>query len=80
MSSSAAETAIEQLLDERGVGKTICPSEAAKRLVLPHEDWRLKMDEIHSAVDAMVDAGSITLSWKGQPVRQRRGPYRIARR
>ena len=77
---SAVEQAIRALLDERGPGKTICPSEAAKRLAGPGGDWREKMGGVHSAVDAMLAAGTITLTWKGQRKDQRRGAYRIARR
>ncbi len=78
--NSAAKTAILGLLARRGEGKSICPSEAAKEIAQPTEDWRAHMSDIHQAVDAMVEAGSITLSWKGKPVDQRRGPYRITRR
>jgi hypothetical protein len=62
------------------VGATICPSEAARRLAGPDGDWRSEMDAVHAAVDSLVAAGDISLSWKGLPMQKRRGPYRIARR
>lgn len=78
--TAAAEIAINELLDQRGPGKSICPSEAARKIAHDSESWREHMDEVHHAADTMVAAGSITLSWKGKPVGRRRGPYRIARR
>lgn len=38
------------------------------------------MPVVHSAVDAMVSDGMIGLSWKGQDLGMRSGPYRIALR
>ena len=72
-----ADSAIEHLLSERGPSKTICPSEAA-RLMAQDDDWRLHMDDVHKAVDAMLAKGRIRLSWKGEPLALRDGPYRIA--
>ena len=74
------EDAIIALLAERADGATICPSEAARRLAGPQGDWRAEMDVVHTAVDALAQAGAIALSWKGTPMQKRRGPYRIARR
>ncbi len=72
--------AILTLLAERAAGATICPSEAARQLAGPQGDWRAVMEAVHAATDALVDAGAITLSWKGEAKQKRRGPYRIARR
>ena len=72
--------AILGLLAQRGPGKTICPSEAAQLLVGVDGDWRLEMDAVHAATDALLEAGDIRLSWKGIAKEKRRGPYRIARR
>ncbi|QFT78789.1 DUF3253 domain-containing protein [Erythrobacter sp. THAF29] len=76
----SANDAINELLGKRGPGKTMCPSEAAKRLTGPDGDWRENMGLVHRAVDEMFEAGTITLSWKGKRKEQRRGAYRIARR
>lgn len=74
------EAAILALLEQRAGDATICPSEAARRLAGPEGDWRGEMDRIHAAVDALLAAGAIALTWKGAPMQKRRGPYRIARR
>ena len=74
------KAAIRALLDKRGAGKTLCPSEAARLLAGQTGDWRAEMDRVHKAADAMLEAGEIHLSWKGQDMKKRRGPYRIARR
>jgi hypothetical protein len=76
---TAAE-AILALLGERAAGATICPSEAARRLAGPDGDWRAALRAVHAAADALAQAGAISLSWKGETMQQRRGPYRIARR
>ncbi|QIQ85310.1 DUF3253 domain-containing protein [Erythrobacter sp.] len=72
--------AILGLLEARGEGRTICPSEAARALAGSEDDWRGQMEAVHREVDALHAAGEIALSWKGQPLGQRRGAYRIARR
>lgn len=77
---SAAAKAILDLLEARGAGKTICPSEVARALAAPHGDWRAEMAVVHAAVDALMAQGAISLTWRGAPKRERRGPYRIARR
>lgn len=79
------EAAILALLARRAPQATICPSEAARLVAGPQGDWRAGMDAIHAAADALVAAGTVTLSWKGEPLapspmQKRRGPYRIARR
>lgn len=74
------EAAILALLAERAEGATICPSEAARRFAGPGGDWRAEMEAVHAAADALLEAGAIRLSWKGEAKEKRRGPYRIARR
>jgi len=75
-----AKAVILTLLEERGPRRTICPSQAARRLAGPGGDWRERMGEVHESVDELLQAGEIALSWKGKPLDQRRGAYRIARR
>ncbi len=75
-----AQGAVLALLAERGAGKTICPSEVARRIAEAGQDWRGSMEQVHAAVDRLVAAGAVTLSWKGEIIDARRGPYRIARR
>ena len=35
------------------------------------------MGEVHEAVDRLVEAGRVRLTWKGEPMMARAGPYRI---
>jgi hypothetical protein len=37
------------------------------------------MPAVHSAVDALTAEGVVLLSWKGRPMEERTGPYRIKR-
>ncbi|MGB3470478.1 MAG: DUF3253 domain-containing protein [Erythrobacter sp.] len=78
--ADAAQKAILDLLDRRGAGKTVCPSEAARMLAGPDGEWRAYMDTVHAATDTLLACREIRLSWKGVEIDQRRGAYRIARR
>ncbi|MFD1033099.1 DUF3253 domain-containing protein [Sphingomonas hankookensis] len=64
------------LLERRASNATICPSEVA-RAIAP--DWRAAMPDVHAAIDDLVRDGLVRLSWKGQPLATRAGPYRISR-
>lgn len=64
------------MLAFRAPSATICQSEVA-RAIAP--DWRSAMPEVHAAIDEVAQAGSVRLSWKGQPLATRSGPYRIGR-
>lgn len=79
-SSLRAASVTLELLASRTPGTTICPSEVARRIADPAEHWRDAMPLVHAAVDALLAAGSVQLSWKGQPLPVREGPYRIAGR
>lgn len=68
------------LLAARAEGLTICPSEVARVLADDEQGWRDVMPAVHAAVDHLVADGSVKLSWKGEPLAMREGPYRIARR
>ncbi|WP_031342339.1 DUF3253 domain-containing protein [Novosphingobium lindaniclasticum] len=74
-----ARDAALQLLGARRAGATICPSEVARALA-GKDDWREAMPAVHAAVDALVSEGLVDLSWKGQGLARRSGPYRISRR
>jgi hypothetical protein len=73
------ENAILLLLGEREPGATICPSEVARKIAGP-DDWRPRMDDVHAAVDSLHTTGAIALSWKGENLPKRAGPYRIGKR
>lgn len=71
------------LLAARSPDATVCPSEVARALArsAPKQlaAWRESMPAVHAAVDELVAAGMIHLSWKGQALAARAGPYRIGR-
>ncbi|WP_081877404.1 DUF3253 domain-containing protein [Sphingomonas sp. STIS6.2] len=62
------------LLERRAPGATICPSEVARSIA---QHWRSAMPAVHEAIDELVSDGLVQLSWKGQPLAKRSGPYRI---
>ncbi|MEP9400835.1 DUF3253 domain-containing protein [Sphingomonas silueang] len=64
------------LLARRGAGATICPSEVAR--ALSGDDWRSAMPSVHTAIDGLVRDGAVRLSWKGERLAKRSGPYRIS--
>ena len=74
------------LLALRAQDATVCPSEVARTLAdrgvagLTSEDWRTVMPIVHAAVDRLLADGLVRLSWRGQPLATRAGPYRIQRR
>ncbi len=77
-----AQTAIRTLLSARAPDATICPSEAARALATAAgggTDWRRMMPIVHAAVDRLASEGKVRLSWKGQALPLRAGPYRIGR-
>lgn len=71
--------AVMSLLEERGAGKTICPSDVARRLASDEDNWRVQMPNVHAAVDELLAAGAIAISWKGVRKERRSGAYRIER-
>jgi hypothetical protein len=64
------------LLESRSPGHTICPSEVARALATG-SNWREAMPAVHAAIDRLLEEGAIGLSWKGQPLTSRAGPYRV---
>ena len=77
MSRVDAREATLALLGARAEDATVCPSEVARALTAATGDWREAMPVVHAAVDQMVSEGLIGLSWKGQTLATRAGPYRI---
>ena len=72
-----ARRATLALLATRAPGATICPSEVA-RAMTSQGDWRAAMPAVHSTIDRLLGEGTIQLSWKGEQLTSRAGPYRIA--
>lgn len=71
-----AET-IRGLAAERGVGKTLCPSEVA-RAVSP-DAWRPLLGRVRQEAVRLAQAGEISIYRKGRPVDPEtfKGVYRI---
>lgn len=69
------------LLANRAPAATVCPSEVARAVAAAgsHNTWREVMPAVHAAVDRLLADGLVRLSWKGQPLPTRAGPYRIGR-
>lgn len=59
--------AILSLLAERDPGKSICPSEAARRVAGP-EEWRSLMTAVRTEGRALAAEGLIEVTKKGKPV------------
>ncbi|MET1111425.1 MAG: DUF3253 domain-containing protein [Allosphingosinicella sp.] len=79
ITSGDARAATLALLSHRAPGATICPSEVAREIAAAagQADWRAAMPTVHEAVDSMVAEGRVRLSWKGEAMAAREGPYRI---
>lgn len=75
----ALEAAIRDLLAQRGAGKTICPSEAA-RAVAP-DSWETLMEKSRSAARRLVAQGEIVITQNGTIVdpSHAKGPIRLRR-
>jgi hypothetical protein len=57
---------IAELLDARAPGKTICPSDVARRL--RDENWRELMEPVREAGRAMAAEGELVVTQKGRTV------------
>ncbi|MEO0575759.1 MAG: DUF2256 and DUF3253 domain-containing protein [Pseudomonadota bacterium] len=71
---------ILRLLDERGAGATICPSEAAR--ACREEGWQALMEPARRAARRLVADGKIEVTQKGRVVdaSTARGPIRLRKR
>jgi hypothetical protein len=70
MSTDPAEQAILTLVTERGPDKSICPTDAARRLSgnPPGDQWRASLSPIRLAAQRLAKAGKIEILRKGKPV------------
>jgi hypothetical protein len=77
----ALEQAILALLRERGAGKTICPSEAARRVGggEDRERWEPLMEPARAAARRLVAAGRVVVMQGGRVVEpsHTKGPIRL---
>ena len=78
------EAAILELLTERGPGKTICPSEAAKLVggKDTRRDWEGLMEPAREAARRLAKAGRLRVTQKGKVVdaTEAKGPIRLGLR
>ncbi len=76
------EETILALVEERGPGKTICPSEAARAIAgtTNPDEWSRLMGPVRQVAVRMMKQGRIVIRRKGQTVDPDdfRGIYRIA--
>ncbi len=77
----ALEAAILRLLQERGAGKTICPSEAARAVGTPDDasTWQPLMEPARAAARRLVARGAIVITQAGAVVdpSTAKGPIRL---
>ncbi len=75
------KAAILQLLEERGPGKTICPSEAARTVANSNDRdaWEPLMEPAREAARRLVAAGEIVITQHGIVVDggKAKGPIRL---
>jgi hypothetical protein len=65
MGERELEAVILRLLAERGAGKTICPSDAARAV---GGNWRALIEQVREAARRLVARGKIDITQKGQAV------------
>jgi hypothetical protein len=69
---------IMETVEARGQGRTICPSEVARRLAA---DWRPMMPLVRSVAADLLRQGRLRVTRRGRPVDPlaARGPIRLGR-
>ncbi|WP_083346441.1 DUF3253 domain-containing protein [Terriglobus roseus] len=77
---STIRATIASLLKERGLGKTICPSEVARAIAGDtRRDWEPWMQQVRDTAAAMADEGSLQVTQRGHAVNAAtaKGPIRL---
>jgi len=69
--------AVLALLAARVPDGSVCPSEVA-RAITRGPNWRSAMPTVHATIDGMLAKNLVELSWKGETLPLRKGPYRIS--
>lgn len=78
LSAATPREAILSLVDARGPGSSICPSEAARRV--GGADWRAWMGPVRDAARGLAREGRVEITQRGaavDPDAAWRGPIRI---
>lgn len=80
ISSKDIGRCLTALLRQRGVDKTLCPSEVARQLA--EKDWRPLMPRVREVATRMADRGDVVATQQGRPVwiPLTKGPIRLRRR
>lgn len=78
MNDDPIQTAILRLVEHRGPGKSICPSEAAREAY--PEDWQDRMKAVRAAAVGLARKGEVVILRKGKPADPNdfKGVYRLA--
>ena len=78
--SDAIEAAILAAVQQRGAGRSLCPSEVARALA--PQDWRPLMPAIRAAAGRLAAAGVVCVTQKGAivDIETARGPVRLSLR
>lgn len=71
-----ARHAVPTLLAARMPDGSVCPSEVAPA-INPGPDWRRAIPSVHATIDQLLAEKLVQLSWKGEPLADGQGPYRI---
>ncbi|MDB5512726.1 MAG: hypothetical protein JWR08_2209 [Enterovirga sp.] len=69
VSAEQIEATILVMTEERGAGKTVCPSEAARALVGGNpEAWSRLMPQVRQVAVRLMKEGRVVIRRKGRPV------------
>ena len=76
--SDPIEAAILAAVQQRGAGRSLCPSEVARALA--PEAWRPLMPAIRTAAGRLAATGALRVTQRGRPVdiETARGPVRLS--
>jgi len=80
VNKAGLESEILRLLAERGLGKTICPSEVARAVAGEERaDWEPLMEPVRTAAARLVAQGKIVVTQRGRVVDgvTAKGPVRL---
>lgn len=79
MDDRDVEETLLRLTRERGAGKTICPTEAAKALAGSSDNWQTHLPAVRRVAIRLAREGKAVITRKGKPVDPDdfRGVYRI---
>jgi hypothetical protein len=65
ISDAAISTQIENLLAQRQLGKSICPSEVARSLASDEAAWRALMPQVRRVADELAAQGRLVVTHRG---------------